>query len=1026
MNLTFKLVWQEEITQTAAERDQHWTACDPLVHNTAFHILICRTCRHMVHAPYYHLRVHHSELSLAQRRWIVARHAQDVIVQLDQVSLPIQPIAIVPELHPPVRVIQCWHSGCDYIGGAETVRKHAQQKHQWRRSKDGGLTSARSLLAQSLRGPGVLRSYFEVIAPVSDQLSPTPEVGQQTVRHQQNSDNHESEDDEDLDEQRRLLLVQDDAPALGLELDLKHESHWLQGCGWPIWFAEKSLLVLTSTARGPTKPLDELVLGDWHGVSCTSPAADEACLINIIIATEAALQRCEETVRETPRFFRCWLRSWGPAFLPYPFELLQTENSRQKYFSYWRRFICYIFRAYRVCLRMKERTQDVFGFTLSPAQQQMISRLWRDFSELPPDSHTTDKASRITLSTQECLFQLFVMFWTDNIYTKPLEQSPIVHFSGVLGVHPHELAYRSAYDYTTFLAALIWMGRLILLEYALPLRGYRYLPHQWPPRTAYPDQIKRLREEIRPRFLIRGSPSPIGYLIERLQHGRAVARREGGKAQISWSLDHQTLTVNDHQIRITQFRDLIHESIVRAQQKLEELLFGFWPEISLNDVRDDLVRTQPGYSFLQHSDNRLQSQWKHLYDRAVDQQKVLGWKGKQRLRAKQYLQACDQMTELLYGAIHLTSGMPARCEELRTIRWANTATQLRNVFVFRGKLILIFTYNKAITHHNNAFYVVRTPCPAIQQVLFIWLVYIRPFRDAVARRLKVTAANSSNTYLFTRYQDQTACFTSSKCLQSLRASTTNAPFAMSTAIYRQIAVSIAKKHLPALARPFDAHLPHDQSGILTLLAFQTGHKPSTQAHSYAIEKEFPSRLQPQLIEKYDINSNIWHEFNLIRADDVIDYEIIHKSSRLRVLPAIPAFPASQESVDSDQARFRHQYEHGEENDQISSSLNSDDEAQEEEDTRDENSDDSESDAENENNETDQEEDQDDEDIIVVDRRTQIATSTAHQASKTQVPTKKRSRNTTRNQSPESPGTKRIKTMQAELEKMLQERRRRKR
>ena len=67
------------------------------------------------------------------------------------------------------------------------------------------------------------------------------------------------------------------------------------------------------------------------------------------------------------------------------------------------------------------------------------------------------------------------MFWTDISTDGPVEGKAIVHFSSVLRIHPHELAFRTAYDYTPYLSALIWIGRLIVLEYALPLREYSTL-----------------------------------------------------------------------------------------------------------------------------------------------------------------------------------------------------------------------------------------------------------------------------------------------------------------------------------------------------------------------------------------------------------------------------------------------------------------------------------------------------------------------------------------------------------------------
>jgi hypothetical protein len=196
----------------------------------------------------------------------------------------------------------------------------------------------------------------------------------------------------------------------------------------------------------------------------------------------------------------------------------------------------------------------------------MVACLWNEFAEQGPGNGPS-------ASTLEHLFQLFVMFWTENTYRGPLEENAIVHFSGVLGIHPHDLVYRRASDYTPLVSALIWLGRLIIFEYALPLRAYTHLPHVWPERAAYANQVARLRDEIRPRYLQRGSPSPIGYLIERLQHGRATARREGPKAQISWSMDGQLLRIDQKSIWMSQFRTMVHGAVARAHQQTQDLLF---------------------------------------------------------------------------------------------------------------------------------------------------------------------------------------------------------------------------------------------------------------------------------------------------------------------------------------------------------------------------------------------------------------------------------------------------------------------
>ncbi|GAB7336844.1 hypothetical protein MBLNU13_g00015t1 [Cladosporium sp. NU13] len=473
----------------------------------------------------------------------------------------------------------------------------------------------------------------------------------------------------------------------------------------------------------------------------------------------------------------------------------------------------------------------------------------------------------------ELLFQLLVTFWTEIPGSGDLESTAIAHFSGVLGIHPSEYAFRRAYDYTPFLSSLIWVGRLVLLEYALPLRPYKHLSIPWPGREDYSDLGERLCDQIRPKYLQRGSLSPIGYLIERLQHGRAIAKREGPRTNISWSLDGQTLSIDQSVITLPQFRTVIHNVIVRAQQQLEDLLFGWWPDIKLQSIQDDMANRRPGYCFTTDPANNLQSSFRALSRRGFAPTGPLSLKGSGRQRVLEYLRGRDSLVQLLFAAIHLTSGMPARGEELRLIRWANTPAAPRNIFVHNGMVILVFSYNKAATNHNNSFYIVRRPCPTVERILFIYLAYVRPFSDFLFRELSENYGTSPNKHLFTRHDWDSACFNSDACLRCLQKSTTDSPIPMTMRRYRHIAIALSKKHLPALVKPFDAHTPQDYDGFLQLLAFQTGHKPSTHISAYALETAFPAKLQPDLIRRYLENSRVWHEFLLIGQEDVIEAAI---------------------------------------------------------------------------------------------------------------------------------------------------------
>jgi hypothetical protein len=84
---------------------------------------------------------------------------------------------------------------------------------------------------------------------------------------------------------------------------------------------------------------------------------------------------------------------------------------------------------------------------------------------------------------------------------------------------------------------------------------------------------------------------------------------------------------------------------------------------------------------------------------------------------------------------------------------------------------------------------------------------------------------------------------------------------------------MSKRHIPSLLKQFDPYLPNDLDGFLSLLSFQTGHKPAIRSGAYALENGFPSKLQPDLIHRYLENSDIWQKFLMISRDDYLEWEL---------------------------------------------------------------------------------------------------------------------------------------------------------
>ena len=318
-----------------------------------------------------------------------------------------------------------------------------------------------------------------------------------------------------------------------------------------------------------------------------SPAASERALQLLTVAAWQVLSRCQETLSNTPRILGCWVRSWTHSYFPYLFESPIASTIR-RYGRIGISGVCYFVRMRLLAKALHEDITHMSGLKLSGPQISAIDDVWTKLTDVVAKETTEASPSKIPDECLEALFQFFVTLWTESPADGEVEHTAVARFSGVLGIHPTELNFRTAYTYTPLLSAMIWIGRLVLLEYALPLRSYDHLRVPWPSRDRYTDLASRLCAQIRPKYLQMGSLAPMGYLIERIQHGRAIAKREGPQTNISWSKDKQELTIEQSTISMPQFRRIVHEVITETQHRLEDLLLSWWPSLRLSDIQDDI------------------------------------------------------------------------------------------------------------------------------------------------------------------------------------------------------------------------------------------------------------------------------------------------------------------------------------------------------------------------------------------------------------------------------------------------------
>ena len=366
---------------------------------------------------------------------------------------------------------------------------------------------------------------------------------------------------------------------------------------------------------------------------------------------------------------------------------------------------------------------EVFGVQYTDLQLYLLDKTWTTLSIAQVESQTATLepcgtpgeadplhliGGQIQQELSKWLFHLSYSFLADLYSSSNTENSPLVYFTGVLGIHQQTLMYRTVYLFTPVLAGLIWIGRLLILEYALPAEAWTVL--KWPAKMSYKDQTIRFKE-IRDRYLCRGGFHPIGRMV--------------------WS------------------------TVQECYVQLHELMFHWQPLTNLSQIVDNMADRRTGWSFLQEPANDLQLSFKHLYRRAWNDGKN-GLMKRNRWaesRCVQYIKGVNTFKKKLLLCIHFTGGLPGRGTEVATIKWCNTRQVSRNVFIYHGRLIVVLEYHKARAITNNSFYVVRVLPRLVSQMLFQYLTYVRPFIEALSHQIQraegveATAANS-RAYLF--------------------------------------------------------------------------------------------------------------------------------------------------------------------------------------------------------------------------------------------------------------------------------------
>ncbi|KHO10564.1 hypothetical protein MAA_11836 [Metarhizium robertsii ARSEF 23] len=304
-----------------------------------------------------------------------------------------------------------------------------------------------------------------------------------------------------------------------------------------------------------------------------------------------------------------------------------------------------------------------------------------------------------SVNSSETILELLFGVCISLCKERPIDSQPssmILHFfSGILGFSKSLDAFLPARSFTSHLSALIYIQRLLFLEYALPLRAYPSLGIQHRPRTQ---QVERLNS-IRKSYMVIGSESSLEEFFTLRSYGRVMARSDTPSFLPRWSEDGQSVHWGESsKLTMDQFRLLLRRLIEQAAEVCDEPLFGLECSVDLSKIKDEITNSKRGFSFVTHPENGLVEEYLKLFRRACTAKhgNLSSPKGQWNWKAVWAYLAKEKRFCILLALIrYLSGGQLPRWSELLDIWCVNGEFVERSIYVYKSMILYLIRHHKA-------------------------------------------------------------------------------------------------------------------------------------------------------------------------------------------------------------------------------------------------------------------------------------------------------------------------------------------
>ncbi|PCD25888.1 hypothetical protein AU210_012322 [Fusarium oxysporum f. sp. radicis-cucumerinum] len=642
------------------------------------------------------------------------------------------------------------------------------------------------------------------------------------------------------------------------------ESRWVQFMKWSAHLQQKDKPMLYQAGLSPASAAVEQRM--W-------PRERREANQRLRELTESfrrELGRFMERLDKVPDETLEWLGSIDPTKpVSTPFGRKQKSDTMDRYSACWQRYLCYCVRIQPLG-RDGAKTEHGIRFT----EEQ-----WNSLADI---------IQRLDTALDEAVFNFCIKSIKQKLGRKQYH-NPLLHFTAILGIK-EDGTWVPSHTHTRFLAGFLWCGRILMLEHFFKDDPYDSEDSTCDTSFAAIDRFQKGHRD----WLATGSYTPFSAIIQWMTYGRGYRNQEGGQARVLWDSDGTTLNYLGDKITVDSFQQTAQALVREAEGWLDKLTGGQWSQIRetirLRDIADSLVFEGPGRSFATNRKNAWLKPGAEKLTRLVGATlwKIVdagngGSRVEWRRRAmEEYLGWLRQFRSSMFPVVHVWGGQPGRGPEVSTLKHCDTEQLPKNVFVFDGQVVLITDRDKSKGLNGKQGRKIARFLPEGPSLMMVaYIAWLLPFEKVLHRLSGIRGPSEAiNPWLWKSAEK--GLWDTAKLSKQL-ALVTGAQIGVQLTVssYRHVAIEMGRRikglivqqvELEAAVADSDDEAAdpltgeaHRQPKVEYVWDIQATHGSRIARNHYAVNLQFPSQLQPEMLSNFREISRLWHQF-LARTD----------------------------------------------------------------------------------------------------------------------------------------------------------------